>query len=95
MILIFLVFIVLTSFGINNVIIGVFVDNTMHAAQVMQTDDDAKEKVMKIQLLERIRVMIFALQRKARRWYSRSSRVSSRTTPWRTVTSTCHRARRS
>merc|ERR1712118_530054 len=44
-----------------NVIIGVIVDNTMEAHQAMQKEDDEKEGAMKIQRLEQIRAMIFAL----------------------------------
>merc|ERR1719387_2671328 len=48
----FLVFIIFTTFGVMNVIIGVIVDNTMEAAKSIEADDEQTEKSRKLQLLE-------------------------------------------
>lgn len=61
MIFFFVLFIVFTTFGVLNVIIGVIVDNTMEAAKSMEQDLEAAEKKEKLGLLLRIRDMIFAL----------------------------------
>lgn len=63
MIVFFVIFIVFTTFGVLNVIIGVIVDNTMEAAKSMEKDLDDKEKKAKIALLTRIRDMVFALDK--------------------------------
>merc|ERR1719379_3355262 len=48
----FLVFIIFTTFGVMNVIIGVIVDNTMEAAKSIEAEDEATEKERKRELLQ-------------------------------------------
>eukprot|EP00746_Dinoflagellata_sp_MGD_P039778 gnl/MRDRNA2_/MRDRNA2_19604_c0_seq2.p1 gnl/MRDRNA2_/MRDRNA2_19604_c0~~gnl/MRDRNA2_/MRDRNA2_19604_c0_seq2.p1 ORF type:complete len:336 (-),score=60.49 gnl/MRDRNA2_/MRDRNA2_19604_c0_seq2:41-1048(-) len=61
MALFFVFFIVFTTFGILNVIIGVIVDNTMEAAKTMDAENAIKKKQQKLRLLENIRDIVFAL----------------------------------
>merc|ERR1719409_860760 len=55
MLMFFAIFIVFTTFGVLNVIIGVIVDNTMEAAKSMEKDYAEREKKQKLTLLSRIR----------------------------------------
>merc|ERR1719335_1594864 len=61
MILFFVGFIVFTTFGVLNVIIGVIVDNTMEAAKSMEEENKDQEKAKRLELLGQIRDMVFAL----------------------------------
>merc|ERR1719359_2783554 len=51
----FVFFIVFTTFGILNVIIGVIVDNTMEAAKSMDEEHDKRKKQEQLKVLEQIR----------------------------------------
>merc|ERR1719359_904067 len=51
MFIFFLVFIVFTTFGIMNVIIGVIVDNTMEAAKAVEKDQETFERRNRMQTL--------------------------------------------
>eukprot|EP00746_Dinoflagellata_sp_MGD_P132067 gnl/MRDRNA2_/MRDRNA2_65794_c0_seq1.p1 gnl/MRDRNA2_/MRDRNA2_65794_c0~~gnl/MRDRNA2_/MRDRNA2_65794_c0_seq1.p1 ORF type:complete len:770 (-),score=131.39 gnl/MRDRNA2_/MRDRNA2_65794_c0_seq1:73-2382(-) len=57
----FLVFIIFTTFGVMNVIIGVIVDNTMEAAKAIEEDDEHQVKQKKLALLSKIRDLVFAM----------------------------------
>jgi voltage-gated sodium channel len=61
MILFFILFIVFTTFGILNVIIGVIVDNTMEAAKSREEENKEQEQLKKLELLTQIRDMVFSL----------------------------------
>eukprot|EP00746_Dinoflagellata_sp_MGD_P001251 gnl/MRDRNA2_/MRDRNA2_102345_c0_seq1.p1 gnl/MRDRNA2_/MRDRNA2_102345_c0~~gnl/MRDRNA2_/MRDRNA2_102345_c0_seq1.p1 ORF type:complete len:502 (+),score=97.84 gnl/MRDRNA2_/MRDRNA2_102345_c0_seq1:88-1593(+) len=63
MLFFFVCFIVFTTFGVLNVIIGVIVDNTMEAAKSMEQDLETQERNEKLKLLLRIRDMVFALDK--------------------------------
>merc|ERR550514_1627976 len=61
MIFFFLVFIIFTTFGVMNVIIGVIVDNTMVAARAVEKDQDEFERQNKLNILGKIQDLLFAL----------------------------------
>lgn len=61
MIFFFCFFIIFTTFGVLNVIIGVIVDNTMEAAKDMEAENKDQEKAKRLALLGQIRDMVFAL----------------------------------
>lgn len=61
MIFFFLGYIVFTTFGVMNVIIGVIVDNTMTAAKEVERDHEMWERQHKVGILSRIQELIFAL----------------------------------
>merc|ERR1711977_463715 len=65
MLIFFAFFIIFTTFGVMNVIIGVIVDNTMKAARAMQEDDMKKERVKKLRNLEMIRQAVFNMDEDA------------------------------
>merc|ERR1719456_486542 len=56
----FLFFILFTTFGVMNVIIGVIVDNTMEAARANQDSRDNSLMIHRVELLEKIRLACFA-----------------------------------
>merc|ERR1719387_3475278 len=61
MFLFFLMFIIFTTFGVLNVIVGVIVDNTMEAAKQIEAEDHDSEKAHKLALLQNIRDAVFSL----------------------------------
>jgi voltage-gated sodium channel len=61
MILFFMIFIVITSFGIMNVIIGVIVDNTMEAAKSLERDQAANENLRRLNVADQIHRSLFNL----------------------------------
>lgn len=61
MVIFFLIFIVYTTFGVLNVIIGVIVDNTMVAQNAIEQEDYAKIRTQRLGLLKEIRDLVFAL----------------------------------
>merc|ERR550514_159197 len=61
MIFFFLIFIIFTTFGVMNVIIGVIVDNTMVAARAVEHDQDEFERQHKLNILGKIQELLFAL----------------------------------
>merc|ERR1719161_794048 len=54
MILFFMVFIITTTFGLMNVIVGVIVDNTMEAAKAVQTGQNAEATRQRLELLSEL-----------------------------------------
>ena len=63
MIFFFILFIIFTSFGVMNVVIGVIVDNTMLAARAAEKDQVEFDRRQRVSILDRIRELIFALDK--------------------------------
>merc|ERR1719487_2005750 len=61
MFIFFTFFIIFTTFGVMNVIIGVIVDNTMEAAKAMQLDDEERARQEKLAQIGKIRDLVFSL----------------------------------
>ncbi len=63
MIFFFILFIIFTSFGGMNVVIGVIVDNTMLTARAAEKDQVEFDRRQRVSILDRIRELIFALDK--------------------------------
>lgn len=61
MIIVFVLFIVVMTFGILNVFVGVIVEGTMKVFNALEKDHEAEERKDKLALLERIKDSVFQL----------------------------------